>query len=209
MTSEAPPTKERLLAAAKEEFAAHGIAGARVDRIAELAGVNKERIYGYFGNKQKLFDAVVGRALDELAEAVPLKAGDDPAEYVGRVYDFHRDNPVLVRLFFWEGLHYRDGVLPNEDRRRGRYEEKIAALAESFGTEASPKVAACLLSMIGLAAWPNAVPQLARLIIGTEGGGQGGAGVGAGVLDLRAHVVAFARQALSGPEGVCVPEPGA
>lgn len=175
----------------KEEFAAYGIAGARVDRIAELAGVNKERIYGYFGNKQKLFDAVVGRALAELAEAVPLKGGDDPAEYVGRVYDFHRDNPVLVRLFFWEGLHYREGVLPNEERRRGHYEEKIAALAESFGTEASPQVAACLLSLIGLAAWPNAVPQLARLVIGTEAGVDGGP-------DLRAHVVAFARQALSG-----------
>lgn len=203
MTSDAPPTKERLLAAAKEEFAAHGIAGARVDRIAELAGVNKERIYGYFGNKQKLFDAVVGRALDELAEAVPLRSGDDPAEYVGRVYDFHRDNPVLVRLFFWEGLHYRDGVLPNEERRRSRYEEKIAVLAESFGTEASPEVAACLLSLIGLAAWPNAVPQLTRLIIGT--------GAETAGLDLRSHVVAFARQALSGtgPGAGTVTESGA
>ncbi|MFJ3593955.1 TetR/AcrR family transcriptional regulator [Streptomyces sp. NPDC090231] len=202
MTSDAPPTKERLLAAAKEEFAAHGIAGARVDRIAELAGVNKERIYGYFGNKQKLFDAVVARALDELAEAVPLKAGDDPAEYVGRVYDFHRDNPVLVRLFLWEGLHYRDGVLPDEERRRGHYEEKIVALAATFGTEASPKVAACLLSLIGLAAWPNAVPQLARLIIGadtdTDTGTDTGTGTGTAGLDLRGHVVAFARQALSG-----------
>lgn len=110
------------------------------------------------------------------------------AEYVGRVYDFHRDNPVLVRLFFWEGLHYRDGVLPNEERRRGHCEEKIAVLAGHFGTEASPKIAACLLSLIGLAAWPNAVPQLARLIIGTDTEG----------LDLRSHVVAFARQALSG-----------
>lgn len=106
------------------------------------------------------------------------------------MYDFHRDNPVLVRLFFWEGLHYRDGVLPNEEGRRGHYEEKIAALAESFGTEASPQVAACLLSLIGLAAWPNAVPQLARLIIGPDAETAGG-------LDLRAHVVAFARQALS------------
>src|SRR5262245_6177023 len=103
MTRDTGHTKERLLAAATEELPAHGIAGARVDRIAANAGVNKERIYGYFGNKQKLFDAVVVRALDEVAEAVPLHPGDDPAEYVGRVYDFHRDNPVLVRLLLWEG----------------------------------------------------------------------------------------------------------
>ena len=186
MTQDPTSTKQRLLAAAKEEFAAHGIAGGRVDRIAELAGVNKERIYGCFGSKQKLFDEVVAAALDELTEAVPLEAGDDPAEYVGRVYDFHRANPVLVRLFLWEGLHYRDAPLPNEARRATHYEQKVAALAATFGAEASPQVAACLLSLIGLAAWPTAVPQMTRLILGTT------------QPDLRAHVVEFARQALRG-----------
>ncbi|KIQ63135.1 TetR family transcriptional regulator [Kitasatospora griseola] len=186
MTQDPTSTKQRLLVAAKEEFAAHGIAGGRVDRIAELAGVNKERIYGCFGSKQKLFDQVVAAALDELTEAVPLQAGDDPAEYVGRVYDFHRANPVLVRLFLWEGLHYRDAALPNEAQRATHYEQKVAALAETFGAEASPQVAACLLSLIGLAAWPTAVPQMTRVILGTT------------QPDLRAHVVAFARQALAG-----------
>ncbi|MEO3752648.1 TetR/AcrR family transcriptional regulator [Streptomyces sp. B6B3] len=180
-------TRHRLLAAAKEEFAAHGIAGARVDRIAALAGVNKERIYGYFTNKQKLFDRVVDQALDELSDAVPLEPGNDPAEYVGRVYDFHRANPTLVRLFLWEALHYRDGLLPNEARRATRYEQKVAALAETFGTKASPQVAACLLSLIGLAAWPNAVPQMARLILGSA----------APEADLRSYVVEFTRRALT------------
>ncbi|RAJ38643.1 TetR family transcriptional regulator [Kitasatospora sp. SolWspMP-SS2h] len=187
MTQDPPSTKQRLLAAATEEFAAHGIAGARVDRIAELAGVNKERIYGYFGSKQRLFDQVVARALDELAEAVPLQPGDDPAEYVGRVYDFHRANPALVRLFLWEGLHYRDDALPGEARRSTHYERKVAALAETFGTEASPRVGACLLSLIGLAAWPVAVPRMARLLVGADPD-----------IDLRAHVVEFARQAVAG-----------
>jgi AcrR family transcriptional regulator len=180
-------TRRRLLAAAKEEFAAHGIAGARVDRIAALAGVNKERIYGYFTNKQKLFDRVVDQALDELSDAVPLEPGNDPAEYVGRVYDFHRANPTLVRLFLWEALHYRDSLLPNEARRATRYEQKVAALAETFGTKASPQVAACLLSLIGLAAWPNAVPQMARLILGSA----------APEADLRSYVVEFTRRALT------------
>ncbi|WP_326596672.1 TetR/AcrR family transcriptional regulator [Streptomyces sp. NBC_01803] len=193
MTQDPTPTKQRLLSAAKEEFAAHGIAGARVDRIAALANVNKERIYGYFGNKQKLFDQVVGQALDELAAAVPLAPGDDPAEYVGRVYDFHRANPSLVRLFLWEALHYRDDPLPNESERASLYERKVANLAETFGTGISPRVAACLLSLIGLAAWPNAVPQMARMILGTAPPHP----------DLREYVVAFARKALSD----AVPEP--
>ena len=193
MTRDSHTTKERLLTAATEEFAAHGIAGARVDRIAATAGVNKERIYGYFGNKQKLFDAVVARALDELAEAVPLTSGDDPAEYVGRVYDFHRDHPVLVRLLLWEGLHYRDEVLPGEEGRRSHYEEKINALTVSLGLgehladpDTAATVAQVLLSLIGLAVWPHAVPQMARLILGTS----------TPQPDLRQHVVDFARHAL-------------
>lgn len=194
MTRDPGHTKERLLAAATEEFAAHGIAGARVDRIAASAGVNKERIYGYFGNKQKLFDAVVGRALDEVAEAVPLHGGDDPAEYVGRVYDFHRDNPVLVRLLLWEGLHYRNDELPGEDGRRRHYEDKIVALGQSLGLSralgevVSAEVAPMLLTLIGLAVWPHAVPQMARLILGASAPGT----------DLRAHVVEFARRAVAG-----------
>ncbi|MFF4538939.1 TetR family transcriptional regulator [Streptomyces aureus] len=193
MTRDPGLTKERLLTAATEEFAAHGIAGARVDRIAASAGVNKERIYGYFGNKQKLFDAVVGRALDEVAEAVPLHSGDDPAEYVGRVYDFHRDNPVLVRLLLWEGLHYRNEVLPGEDGRRGHYEDKITALAGSLGFSpalgdaVSAEVAPVLLSLIGLAVWPHAVPQMARLILDPSKPDT----------DLREHVVEFARRAVA------------
>jgi AcrR family transcriptional regulator len=53
-------TKRLLLDAAVDEFAAHGPEGARIDRIAAAAGVNKERIYPYFGGKQQLFSAEVG-----------------------------------------------------------------------------------------------------------------------------------------------------
>ncbi|WP_373310185.1 helix-turn-helix domain-containing protein, partial [Streptomyces purpurascens] len=43
-----------MLAAAMEEFAGHGIAGARVDRIAKLAKTSKERVYAYFRSKDAL-----------------------------------------------------------------------------------------------------------------------------------------------------------
>jgi AcrR family transcriptional regulator len=48
---DAEATKARLLAAGTEEFAAHGFAGARIDRIAERAGANKRLIYMYFADK--------------------------------------------------------------------------------------------------------------------------------------------------------------
>ncbi|HEX9554197.1 MAG TPA: helix-turn-helix domain-containing protein, partial [Streptosporangiaceae bacterium] len=47
----AEDTKKRILAAATEEFTEHGIAGARVDRIAAAANSNKAMLYAYFGTR--------------------------------------------------------------------------------------------------------------------------------------------------------------
>jgi len=52
-------SRARILAAAHAEFAQHGFDGARVDRIAALAGINKRMLYHYFGNKDVLFRVVL------------------------------------------------------------------------------------------------------------------------------------------------------
>ena len=71
-------TRKRLLAAATKEFAQYGIAGARVDRIAEAAGANKQAIYAYFGSKESLFDAVYDAMVLQTMEEVPIDAYDLP-----------------------------------------------------------------------------------------------------------------------------------
>ncbi|MFC4606540.1 TetR/AcrR family transcriptional regulator [Streptomyces maoxianensis] len=159
-------TKRLLLEAARAEFSEHGIAGARVDRIAAKAGVNKERIYGYFGNKEKLFNVVLAAAFVELAEKV--RPGEGPVgEYVGRIFDFHRDNPALLRLLMFEALHYGDSLVEENPSRHERYTDASKALAESRGC--SQEEAGCLLvTLIGLGAWPLAMPQLARLALGAQ-----------------------------------------
>lgn len=52
-------TRKKLLTAARLEFASHGFAGARVDEIAMRAGVNKQLVYHYFGDKDALYLAVL------------------------------------------------------------------------------------------------------------------------------------------------------
>jgi TetR/AcrR family transcriptional regulator len=52
-------TRRKLLTAARLEFARHGFAGARVDEIAERAGVNKQLVYHHFGDKDALYLAVL------------------------------------------------------------------------------------------------------------------------------------------------------
>ncbi|GAA0923528.1 TetR/AcrR family transcriptional regulator [Nonomuraea longicatena] len=167
MARDTAATRQKLLAAARQEFAALGVAGARVDRIAELAGVNKERVYGHFGSKEGLFAATVSAAMDELTDEVG-KPGDDIAAWVGSVYDFHRERPELLRLLLWEALSRGEGELPGESRRAEGYALKVDALADRLGVEPGPRTAVVLLSLIGLAAWPNAVPQLTRLILGSH-----------------------------------------
>jgi AcrR family transcriptional regulator len=63
MTRNAEASKERILEAAFAEFAAYGVAGARVDRVAETAGCNKNLIYIYFQDKDSLFKTVLMRQL--------------------------------------------------------------------------------------------------------------------------------------------------
>jgi TetR/AcrR family transcriptional regulator len=53
------PTRQKILDAARSEFAAHGKAGARVDRIARQAGINKAMIYYHFQSKDNLYMEVI------------------------------------------------------------------------------------------------------------------------------------------------------
>ena len=89
-----------MLAAATEEFAAYGIAGARVDRIAAAAGVNKAQMYGWYRSKDGLFDAVFTEQLHRIVDTVPFTADDLPGYAVG-LYDSYLAAPELVRLASW------------------------------------------------------------------------------------------------------------
>ncbi|QTR02277.1 helix-turn-helix transcriptional regulator, partial [Saccharothrix algeriensis] len=83
MVRDADATRQRLLDAALAEFAEHGIAGARVDRIAAQAESNKAQIYHYFGGKAQLFDAVYGSIVRRVVEATPITTDDLPGYAAG------------------------------------------------------------------------------------------------------------------------------
>ncbi|WP_306362789.1 TetR/AcrR family transcriptional regulator [Nocardia sp. CC227C] len=164
-------TKRRLLEAAVQEFAERGPAGARVAAIATRAGINKERIYQYFGDKQGLFDAVLTDQLEQLAAASPLSAADagQLADYAGHVFDYHRTHPQFLRLLHWEGL--QSGRPTAESARAAHYAEKVAALAAAQRAGALPTDVApgyLLYAVAALAAWWFAAPQVVRMILGAD-----------------------------------------
>jgi len=165
-------TQARLKAAAVQEFAAHGLAGTRVERIAERAGVNKERLYKYFGSKEDLYATVLSEELARIAAAVPVLGPppDDIGEYAGRCFDYHCDHPELVRLLHWESLELApDHQAPDEAARTKEYREKVAALkaAQANGQLVDDVEPHDLLFMIiAMAAWWVVAPRLARMITG-------------------------------------------
>ena len=59
-------TRRKLLIAARREFADGGLAGARVDEIAARAGVNKQLVYHYFGDKDALYLEVLEWVYEEI-----------------------------------------------------------------------------------------------------------------------------------------------
>src|SRR3978361_218589 len=90
-------TRRRLLDAATAEFSRTGIAGARVDRIADAAGANKAQIYAWFSSKDGLFDAVFREHLALIVDLVPFDARDLPG-YAVRLYDAYLERPSAVLL---------------------------------------------------------------------------------------------------------------
>ena len=164
-------TQDKLRAAASAEFAEHGVAGTTVTRIANRAGVNKERLYAYFGDKDALFDEVLTAALEELARAVAPDGltFDDLGEVAGRTFDYYGQHPELARLLQWEGLRGAPPV--NATARVEHYSRKVAATAQAQqdGVIDDRIDAGHLMFMIiGLAAWWFSVPQLATMLTGTD-----------------------------------------
>ncbi|QIM17600.1 TetR/AcrR family transcriptional regulator [Leucobacter coleopterorum] len=163
-------TRQLLLDAAVIEFAAHGPEGARINRVAATAGVNKERIYQYFGSKQKLFVAVLEAELAKLAEAVPLTPTQamDLGDYAGQVYDYHLSYPHLLRLMSWEALQDPGTEIVAESERAAHYADKVAAVsaAQKQGAVVVDPAAAYLFSAVmAITTWWFTSPQLVSMIM--------------------------------------------
>lgn len=149
MPRDSSATKARLLDAAFTEFATYGIAGARVDRIAEAAGANKRLIYAYFGNKEQLFDEVLRRAMTAGAESVPFDVEDLPG-YAGAIFDHLVARPDLMRLRLWRLLERPSTTGFEPDAFRSKAAE--VAEAQQRGEVAQDMEPADLLTMVLAAA---------------------------------------------------------
>jgi len=127
-------TREQILVAATAEFAASGLGGARVDRIARRAGANKRMIYHYFGNKDALFLAVMERTYEHIRQregALHLEAlapVDAMRKFVRFTFNYFSENPHFVSLLNSENLHRARHI-----RQSSRVEEINSPVIAALG----------------------------------------------------------------------------
>jgi AcrR family transcriptional regulator len=126
--------RERILAAALDEFARHGLGGARVDRIATRAGANKRMLYYYFGNKDALFLAVLEASYAQIRSAereLDLEHLEPRAaleRLVAFTWGYFLRHPEFMTLLNSENLHKGRHVA-----RSRRVREMHSPLVEMLG----------------------------------------------------------------------------
>jgi AcrR family transcriptional regulator len=168
---DAERSRQRLIAAALEEFAAKGYAGARVKDIAARAGLNPQLITYYFGGKQGLY-----QALQEHWEQLESSFADPEVpldELIARYLSAAIANPQLSRLLMWEGLEDRD-------RDVGEHAPAPSAASEDLSDlrrrQAEGELALDLdpayvhLTFMGAVTLAAAMPHLVRRITGLDPG---------------------------------------
>src|SRR6201996_3195986 len=100
----------RILDAAKQEFAAHGLAGARVDRIAAKAGANKRMLYYHVGKKEQLYLTVLEAAYEKIRveeQGLDLEHLDPPTaieRLIHFTWNYFLKNPEFLALLNTENL---------------------------------------------------------------------------------------------------------
>ena len=165
-TRNAATTRARIIAAASDEFGRHGIAGARVDRIARAARINKRMLYHYFGGKAQLYSAVLEA---ELAAGAFAEAAVGLGERLDAMQLAYAANGGRVRLLTWEALAAERSAIADERERRAEWRARVDRLREeqlAGKLRVACEPAQLELSLLALAMFPFAFPQLTRLIAG-------------------------------------------
>ena len=158
-------TQQRILAAALAEFSKKGLAGARVDAIAQRAQVNKRMLYHYFGDKQALYREIVRRKAGSKAQSTrknPADLGEALAEW----YDEESADQNWIRLLTWEALGSSSS---GSDGARGEPFKAMKSWIQAeqdAGRIAKLDPEHLMLALLAVDMFPVAFPQLTRAVTG-------------------------------------------
>ncbi len=124
--SESESSREEILAVATEEFAQRGLAGARVDAIAERTRTSKRMIYYYFESKEGLYKAVLEHVYSQIRSIESQLDVDSlaPIEAVRRIveltFDYDESHPHFISLVNVENVNH------------GQFVSKLVAIRKRY-----------------------------------------------------------------------------
>jgi len=124
--AEGDTSREEILAVATEEFAQRGLAGARVDSIAERTATSKRMIYYYFGSKEGLYKAVLEHVYSQIRTVESQLDLDalSPIEAMRRIveltFDYDESHPYFISLVNVENVNH------------GQFVSKLASIRKRY-----------------------------------------------------------------------------
>ena len=156
-------TEEKILDAAKEVFMKYGLYGARMQDIADTAGINKALLHYYFRNKEKLFDRIFETALSRYFDnAQVFDNNDQPVkerifQYVSKIIDFYAEYPQMSMFIIKEIGHnpdlFKQKVMAAKKNKTFRL---ITSLEEAIEKGEIPKIdtAMFMINLQSLCCYP-------------------------------------------------------
>jgi AcrR family transcriptional regulator len=165
---DAARTRKKIMEAARDEFAARGLAGARIESIARRAGVAKQLLYHYFPGKEALFEATLASKFGQHRPAGPDTQG--PAGAFLQRFRAALSDPVWVRFLTWEAAEHdpADRIIAEEVRRESAARQ-LAAVAERQARGELPAdlpADLLVLAIASLAIYPLAFGQITEMVTG-------------------------------------------
>ncbi len=193
-------TEQRILDAARQVFILNGFSGARMQAIADKAGINKAMLHYYYRNKQKLFDAVFTEALGKILHVVfAIVESDAPLddkiplffnEYIG-ILQRHPHMPAFVV----NEVNQNGNWLPEIFKKHGVHKPKklLQQFAEIYQQPEldCPRPEHLMVNMLGLALFPFLAAPLLKRVLNMDD-----ADFAAFLEERKTHLPAFFQQAI-------------
>ncbi len=174
-------SKEKILEAAREEFAEYGFSGARVDRIAEKAKINKAMLFYYFSSKENLYKSVLKEAAEKLMSQIKsivtpeLKARtflEKMPEIYIRYFSRNREIvKILGRELMNEDNYYKliiTELLENEERKTPHLIKKLIDRWINNGEIVETDQFNLLMNIISLSVFSFMGKQIAEAVLGIK-----------------------------------------
>lgn len=129
--------RDQILRAAEAEFEKYGYEGARIRRVADIAGIPKANVHYYFSNKAALYDAVLSNVVELWNTALaPIDADADPATvletYIRMKVELTRLYPAATRIFAQEMLGGWQHISEHLEQETQEWTGHLAAEIENW-----------------------------------------------------------------------------